>query len=175
MNRDGSGSRSLSDKLDRDVQDPQWAPDNTGVYFRYDDQGDTKIGFYSVVDGAFKKIADHLASTTGAGGSGTFSLSRTGMLALTYRRPDNPGDIAISNLRALKVLTSLNQELLAQNKPGHREEISFESSKDNRKIQGWVVHPPDFDPAKQYPLVLEIHDGPFPHHGDRFYLARQRL
>src|SRR6266446_6731139 len=33
MNRDGAGSHSLSDKLDRDVQDPQWAPDNSGVYF----------------------------------------------------------------------------------------------------------------------------------------------
>src|SRR6266850_616213 len=45
MNRDGTGSHSLYDKLDRDVQDPQWAPDSGGVYFRYDDQGDSKIGF----------------------------------------------------------------------------------------------------------------------------------
>src|SRR6266446_6941707 len=97
MNRDGSNSHSLSDKLDRDIQDPQWAPDNSGVFFRYDDQGDSKIGFFSV-DGTRKTIADHLASTTGAGGSGTFSLARTGMIALTYGRPDNPGDIAISNM-----------------------------------------------------------------------------
>src|SRR5260370_21411752 len=162
MNRDGSNSHSLSDKLDRDVQDPQWASDSSGVYFRYDDQADSKIGFYSV-DGAFKKIAHHLASTTSAGGSGTFSLSRTGMIALTYGRPDNPGDIAISNLGAMKVLTTLNQELFAQEKPGHVDEILFESSKDNRKIQVWIVHPPHFDASKQYPLVLEIHGGPFSH------------
>jgi acylaminoacyl-peptidase len=174
MNRDGTNPHSLSDKLDRDVQDPQWAPDNSGVYFHYDDQGDSKIGFSSV-DGTFKKIADHLASTTGAGGSGTFSLARTGMIALTYGRPDNPGDVAISNMGAMKVLTSLNQELLAQNKPGHVEEISFESSKDNHKIQGWIVHPPDFDPAKKYPLVLEIHGGPFADYGDRFDFEKQVL
>jgi len=83
-------------------------------------------------------------STTGAGGSGTFSLSRTGLIALTYGRTDNPGDIAISNNGAMKVLTALNQELLAQEKPGHVDEFSFESSKDNRKIQGWIVHPPGF-------------------------------
>ncbi len=174
MNRDGSNSRSLSDKLDRDVQDPQWAPDNSGVFFRYDDQGDSKIGFYPV-EGVVKKIADHLASTTGAGGSGTFSLSHTGLIALTYGRTDNPGDIAISNMGALKVLTSLNQELLAQEKPGHVEEFSFESSKDNRKIQGWIVHPPDFDPTKKYPLVLEIHGGPFADYGDRFDFEKQVL
>jgi dipeptidyl aminopeptidase/acylaminoacyl peptidase len=174
MNRDGTGSHSISDKLDRDVQDLQWAPDNSGVFFRYDDRGDSKIGFYPV-EGTLKKIADHLASTTGAGGSGTFSLSHTGLIALTYGRTDNPGDIAISNMGALKVLTSLNQELLAQEKPGHVEEFSFESSKDNRTIQGWIVHPPDFDATKKYPLVLEIHGGPFADYGDRFDFEKQVL
>jgi dipeptidyl aminopeptidase/acylaminoacyl peptidase len=174
MNRDGTGSHSLSDKLDRDIQDPQWAADSTGVYFRYDDQGDSKIGFCSL-SGACKKIADHLASTLGAGGSGTFSLSRTPMIALTYGRPDNPGDVAILNNGAMKVLTSINEELLAQKKPGHVEEIWFESSKDNRKIQAWIVHPPDFDPAKKYPLVLEIHGGPFADYGDRFDFEKQVL
>src|ERR1700674_1473822 len=111
MNRDGSGSRSLSDKLDRDVQDPQWAPDSTGVYFRYDDQGDSKIGFYST-EGTFKKIVDHLASTTGAGGSGSFSLAHNGLIALTYGRPDDPGDPAILNYREMKGPHSLNQEFL---------------------------------------------------------------
>jgi len=56
----------------------------------------------------------------------------------------------------MKVLTTLNQELFAQEKPGHVDEILFESSKDNRKIQGWIVHPPDFDASKKYPLVLEF-------------------
>src|SRR5580692_9113366 len=174
MNRDGTGSHSLSDKLDRDVQDPQWASDGSGIYFRYDDQGDSKIGFCPP-DGACKKVTDHLASTLSAGGSGTFSLSRTGMIALTYGRTDNPGDIAILNNGAMKVLTSLNEELLTQKKPGHVEEISFESSKDNRKIQGWIVHPPDFDPTKKYPLVLEIHGGPFADYGDRFDFEKQVL
>jgi dipeptidyl aminopeptidase/acylaminoacyl peptidase len=174
MNRDGTGSHSLWDKLDRDIQDPQWAADSTGVYFRYDDQGDSKIGF-CLTDGTCKKIADHLASTLGAGGSGTFSLSHTSMMAVTYGRPDNPGDIAILNNGAMKVLTAINEELFAQKKPGHVEEITYQSSKDNRKIQGWIVHPPDFDPTKKYPLVLEIHGGPFADYGDRFDFEKQVL
>ena len=174
MNRDGTGSHSISDKLDRDVQEPQWALDNSGIYFRYDDQGDSKIGFCTA-EGACKKTADHLASTLGAGGSGTFSLSRNGMIALTYGRPDNPGDVAILNNGAMKVLTSINEELLTQKKPGHVEEIWYESSKDNRKIQGWIIHPPDFDASKKYPLVLEIHGGPFADYGDRFDFEKQVL
>jgi dipeptidyl aminopeptidase/acylaminoacyl peptidase len=172
MNRDGTGSHSISDKLDRNIESPEWAPDNSGLYFLYDDQGDTKIGFLSP-DGNLKKISDHVASTLAAGGGGSFSVSRTGLLAFTYGRTDFPGDIAISNVGGMKVLTSLNQELLEQKKPGHVEEISYESSKDNRKVQGWIIQPPDFDPAKKYPLMLQIHGGPFADYGDRFDFEKQ--
>src|SRR5205823_12588120 len=44
----------------------------------------------------------------------------------------------------------------------------YPSSFDQRKIQGWLVKPPRFDPAKKYPLILEIHGGPFANYGDRF-------
>ena len=172
MNRDGTGSHSISDKLDRDIQSPEWAADNSGIYFLYADQGDTKIGFLST-DGAPKKVADHVASAASAYGGGSFSVSKTGLLAFTYGRTDIPGDIAISNVGGMKVLTSLNQELLEQKKPGHVEEISYESSKDNRKIQGWIVQPPDFEPTKKYPLIIEIHGGPFADYGDRFDFEKQ--
>jgi acylaminoacyl-peptidase len=172
MNRDGSGSHSVTDKLDRDIQSPRWAPDNSGIYFLYDDQGDTKIGF-STTDGNFKKIADHAVTSNSASGGGFFSVSRTGTVAFTYGRPDNPGDIAVSTNGAMRVLTSINQELLQQKPPGRVEEIWYESSKDKRKIQGWIIQPPNFDPAKKYPLILEIHGGPFGDYGDRFDFEKQ--
>src|SRR4029453_17405976 len=39
------------------------------------------------------------------------------------------------------------------------EEITYTSS-GNAKVQGWIVKPPNFDAAKKYPLILEIHGGP---------------
>jgi len=48
------------------------------------------------------------------------------------------------------------------------EEIWYESSYDKRKIQGWIAKPPDFDASKRYPLILEIHGGPFANYGDRY-------
>src|SRR6266478_4876711 len=97
MNRDGSGSRSLSDTRDRDIQGPDWAPDNSGVYFLYADQGDTKIGFYSV-DGAFKKIADHVASTLsahffepGAPRTEKARPCRRDLVPIVKRQPQDPG------------------------------------------------------------------------------------
>ena len=174
VNRDGSNSHTLSDKLDRDTQNPQWAPDNSGVYFLYDDQGNTKIGFCST-DGACKRSADNVASGFSAYGGGSFSISRNGLIAMTYGRPDTPGEVAVLAGGAIKVLTSLNADLLAQKKPGPVEEIWYESSKDKRKVQGWIIRPPDFDPSRKYPLAIEIHGGPFGNYGDRFDLEKQVL
>jgi dipeptidyl aminopeptidase/acylaminoacyl peptidase len=174
MNRDGTGSHSLSDKLDRDAQNPEWAPDNSGVYFLYDDQGNTKIGFCSS-DGACRKVADNIAASTSAYGGGSFSISRNGTIATTYGRSDNPGDVAVLAGGAIKILTSLNADLLAQKRPGQVEELWYESSKDKRKVQGWIVRPPDFDPSKKYPLAIEIHGGPFADYGDRFDMEKQVL
>jgi acylaminoacyl-peptidase len=172
MTRDGGSPRALSEKLDRDVANPQWALDNSGIYFQYDDQGDTKIGF-STVDGNFKKVADHIASSVSSYGGGSFSVAHDGAIAFTLGSTDNPGDIAIANGGGIKALTSLNRELLAQKIPGRVEETWYESSKDHHKIQGWIIQPPGFDPSKKYPLILEIHGGPFADYGDRFDFEKQ--
>jgi dipeptidyl aminopeptidase/acylaminoacyl peptidase len=33
------------------------------------------------------------------------------------------------------------------------------------RIQGWIQKPPDFDPQKKYPLILNIHGGPHAAYG----------
>ena len=71
------------------------------------------------------------------------------------------------------MLTALNQQLFTQKKPGQTEEFWFESSVDKRKVEGWIIKPPDFDPAKKYPLILEIHGGPFANYGGRFDTIKQ--
>jgi acylaminoacyl-peptidase len=172
MARDGTGSRVGSDSLDRDVQSPRWAPDSSGVYFLYDDEGDTKLALVSL-GGKVRKIADHVASTESAYGGGSFSVSRTGAIAFTSGNATVPGNVALWSRGEPRPLTALNQELLTQKPPGRVEEIWYESSKDQRRIQGWIIYPPDFDPAKKYPLILEIHGGPFGDYGDRFDFEKQ--
>jgi len=175
MNRDGSGSRLLSKNLDRDVTSPRWAPDGSGVYFLYDDKGNTKLGFYSL-DGSFKHITSNIgAGGTAYGGGGSFSLAKNGAFAFTYTRPHVPCDIAVGTTGspATKVLTAVNEDLLANKTLGEVEEIWYTSSLDGRKIQGWIIKPPNFDPSKKYPLILEIHGGPFANYGDRFDVEKQ--
>jgi dipeptidyl aminopeptidase/acylaminoacyl peptidase len=44
------------------------------------------------------------------------------------------------------------------------EEVVY-TSFDGKKIQAWVQKPPDFDPKKKYPLILNIHGGPHAAYG----------
>src|SRR5204863_153747 len=44
------------------------------------------------------------------------------------------------------------------------EEFNY-TSFDGKKIQAWIQKPPDFDPHKKYPLILDIHGGPHAAYG----------
>ncbi len=48
------------------------------------------------------------------------------------------------------------------------EHIQVRSSADGRPVDGWIVRPPNFDPSRRYPLLLEIHGGPFQAYGPVF-------
>jgi acylaminoacyl-peptidase len=86
-----------------------------------------------------------------------------------------PADIAVlaAGAEKARILTDVNRDLLDDRRLGSVEEIWYQSSKDQKKIQGWILRPPNFDPSKKYPLILEIHGGPFANYGDRFDLEKQ--
>ncbi|MEO8025958.1 MAG: S9 family peptidase [Bryobacteraceae bacterium] len=175
MFRDGSNSRQIAQELDRDVTSPHWAPDGRGVYFLYADQGDTKLG-YAPLDGKVRTIAAHMGSGLSSyGGGDAISIAKNGRFAITFNSTADPGDVGVGTLEGagLTKVTRVNQDLLAQRRVGAVEEIWWESSKDKRKLQGWIIKPPDFNPAKKYPLILEIHGGPFANYGDRFDFEKQ--
>jgi dipeptidyl aminopeptidase/acylaminoacyl peptidase len=69
-------------------------------------------------------------------------------------------------------VTSVNDDVLQGKELAQTEEIWY-TSKDNLKIQGWIVKPPGFDPSKKYPLMLEIHGGPQSMYNVAFNYARQ--
>jgi dipeptidyl aminopeptidase/acylaminoacyl peptidase len=175
MNRDGSGKRALSTKLDRGVAAAVWAADGRGIYVSYDDKGNTKVGLISL-DGTSRVVASNLGSGSSAYSGGTYSVSKTGSVAFTLSTPSVPSEVAlIANTpgAAAKTLTSLNTDLVAARTLGTVEEIWYPSSKDKRMIQGWIIKPPGFDATRKYPMILEIHGGPFANYGDRFDEEKQ--
>ena len=171
MNRDGSGARVLTGALDRDVEGPAWSRDGKGIVFATADRGNGKIASVTL-DGKVETIAGDL----GGGdlgrpyGGGTFSVSADGRIAYTWTRPDVPADVATATRGGAGAtrLTRLNQDVFGHRALAPVEAITLPSSHDGRQIQAWIAKPPGFDPARKYPLILEIHGGPFADYGDRF-------
>jgi dipeptidyl aminopeptidase/acylaminoacyl peptidase len=153
----GGDMRKISGDFDRDPLNLHWAPDSGGVYFDAQDHGSQNVQYAAVAAGGVKAV------TSGAHVLTMDSASSDLMAVGTYSDPDTPPEVVRYNLRRPgdpTRLTNINASLLTGIHLAKTEEIDFTSSGD-AKVQGWLVKPPDFDPAKKYPLILEIHGGPF--------------
>ena len=169
MNTDGSLAQCISCNFDRDVGNVRWAKDGQSFFFQYDEHGNTKLARMSL-QGEVTKLADDLGgmSLGRPYSGGTYSVAANGRFAFTHSTPDHPSDLAVGLEGEVNRITDLNADLFKYKKLGEAEEIWYKSSYDQREIQGWIVKPPDFDASKKYPLILEIHGGPFANYGDRF-------
>ena len=151
---DGSGMKNLSRALDRDAGQVFWAGDSRGLYFTAGDRGTRNI-HYVDLDGRRRPITEgtHLLSLS--------SATRTGQAAGTSTSFHMPVDVVRIALNdgAITRLTDLNGDVLAGKKLGDVEEIWYTSTGETQ-VQGWIVKPPNFDPAAEYPLILHIHGGP---------------
>ena len=176
MNRDGSGSRVVSNSLDRTVYQVRWSPDGDGIFGLFDDEGNTRLALFRL-DGSYEVLAEDGGSGFMAyGGFGvSYTVAGDGTFAYTTSRPDLPGDIAVGRPGGAtpSLVTSVNADLFAGKALASVEEIWWNSSKDGLPIQGWIMKPPGFDPDAKYPLILEIHGGPFANYGDRFDVEKQ--
>lgn len=169
MNQDGSGKAVISADFDRDIGTFAWASDSRRLYVQYDDRGNTKIGLMTL-DGNVTELTGDVGGTVLGRpyASGAFTVSKGGRIAFTHTRPEHPADLAVRDASGkVRTLLRPNDDLFSHKSLGQTEEI-VSKSLDGRDIHSWVVKPPDFDPSKKYPLILEIHGGPFANYGDRF-------
>lgn len=172
MNRDGSGVREVDHGLDRDVGNLQWAADSRGLFGQYVTEGDGRVAHFSL-DGRVTDLATGVTGTSFGRPyvGGSFTVAQDGRFAFTFGTPSHPPDVAVGRRdrpgNATR-LTNLNENLFRARALGEVEEIWYTSSHDGWDIQGWIVYPPDFDPQRRYPLILEIHGGPYAPYGAAF-------
>ena len=171
MNIDGSDKKVIDLKLDRSISNLKWDSKGRGLYFQYDSEGNSKIG-YTDLNGRFAKIADNVGGTSVARpyGGGSYSLSDKDDIALNITTPYYPAELAVlkSGTKSVRKISNLNSDILPYRNLGKTDEIWYKSSFDGRDIQGWVVYPPDYDSSRKYPLLVENHGGPISNYGDRF-------
>lgn len=162
MNADGSNARSLTASLDRSVDAVEWAPNGRDLYIRYDDHAATKVARVAL-NGKITPVAQGLsgASLDRPYTGGEFSIANDGTIAFTSGTGMRPSDVSIARGGRSKQLTQLNEGALAGKTLGQVQPLEVKSSFDQRPIDAWLVLPPNFDRNKKYPLILEIHGGPF--------------
>ncbi len=170
MDLDGGNRRELVSDLDRSVQNPRWSSDGKGIFVQYDDKGDTVLAYLSL-RGKLTVLSSDLGGLslsrpyTGA----AFAVGGKNTWAYTRGDVQSPADIASGRGTGKpRRLTDLNANLVEHRRMAPVEEMWVDSSHDGRKIQAWVARPPGFDPAKDYPLLLEIHGGPHATYGPHF-------
>ena len=170
-------TRSLTALLDRSVGSPQWAADSASLYVQFDDRGTTRVGRVNL-DGELSIVADGLIGATFGRPytGGSYSVSDAGDIAFTPGSPQQPAELAIVHAGGETArLTDLNSDVLSDIDLSPAEAISWASPADGRDIYGWVLYPPDFDPGRTWPMILEIHGGPFTAYGPTFSAELQLM
>ncbi|HZN07676.1 MAG TPA: S9 family peptidase [Pyrinomonadaceae bacterium] len=140
---------------------PVWSSDARSITVVYAKHGKTNLGSFDVASG---KVSD---VTTGNHAVVNYRpLPDASKFVLLISTPTRIGDLFWLDKPGAqpRQLTRINDELFAKLNLTEPEEI-WHNSFDGRKIQVWVQKPPDFDPNKKYPLILNIHGGPHAAYG----------
>ena len=133
--------------------------DNDRIVFLADAAGQTRLYGLDVPDG--DGMVPPVPLTDGGEMlSGIAMDSSARSVALISSSPTEPSALYLvdSDSHSRRRLTNHNDAWLADHPPIPMEKFSVETA--DYDIECRLYHPPDFDPAAKYPLVLEIHGGP---------------
>jgi dipeptidyl aminopeptidase/acylaminoacyl peptidase len=156
--------------LDNWVEEFAWAPDSKSILFTEDKRGETPI-FITNLNGVFHEFAykgDFSDLHPVDGGKALLVTSvqvqqpaEIIRIEYTWYTKAVPGYDLVSNDLSAKMypISHLNDALLAQLDLPAMESFWF-SATDHTDVKGFLIKPPEFEPAKKYPLKFLIHGGP---------------
>jgi len=140
---------------------PIWSADGRSINMLYVKEGRANLGSFDATSGKLKDV-----TTGNQGVVGYRAVPDASKFVLLISTPTRVGDLYWLDKAGAqpKQLTHINDELFAKLNLSEPEEVWY-TSFDGKKIQTWVQKPPDFDPNKKYPLILNIHGGPHAAYG----------
>jgi dipeptidyl aminopeptidase/acylaminoacyl peptidase len=128
-----------------------WIDEQT-LYAIAEDRGDTHL--YRISTNSTPPVA----VTSGPCTIGAVSAS-SGVVAFTRATVEHP-----SELHTLDgPVTSLTRSFLGW------EKFSVPCTDGSDEIDAWIMRPTEFDPAARYPVLLNVHGGPFTQYGESFF------
>ncbi len=174
MERNGANVRNLTADYDRSIDDMAWR--GNALVIQADVDGKTILSSLNMNGAVFELVSDVGGTSFGRPYSGgSFSAANnSGVIAYTAASGDRPADVAVLQGARARKLTALNEDVLPLLDMARIEEFKVKSSHDGREIEAWVALPPGFKADGSYPLILEIHGGPFAMYGPFFAPEIQR-
>jgi len=148
-------TRRLATTLDNWIDSLAWAPDSQSIFITAPEQTNEAIYEVSVADGSTRRIYAN-------GSADGVTVTRDGTTLYFERSTlDRPADIygIGRNDTAARQITHDNDALLSRIALG-KTSSTWWTGAENARVQGLMVTPPNFDPAKKYPAIVLIHGGP---------------
>jgi len=119
--------------------------------------GDSGVGSADPSTGEIRDIYQGSESISAGLWNPNISLAADGeTAALIISAFDVPPEIWIGKIGHWTQFTSRNKDV----KPAWGQVKSIQWKSDEYDVQGWLVYPLQFDPAKKYPLIVDVHGGP---------------
>ncbi|HTH51040.1 MAG TPA: S9 family peptidase [Pyrinomonadaceae bacterium] len=141
--------------FDQQVGEFAVSPDSSTVYFIAPERGREPIFSVPVAGGGVKKVLPEISANS-------LQMSRDGRtLVFAANSMGAPNEIMSVQTDGglLKQLTKFNDDSLARFNLQKPEDVNWKGGA-NANVHGFIVKPPNFDPARKYPLIVLIHGGP---------------
>jgi dipeptidyl aminopeptidase/acylaminoacyl peptidase len=140
-------------QIDRSLSEPRWVNDGKRLSFVVETNGSLQLGLE--LDDGEVFIANAPSGSESSVRPGfdekPFVFLRSGF--------DLPATAFSHREQKSRQIDHFNDALVAEWKLGKVENRTFKGA-DERDVQMFIVYPPDFDPAKKWPLVQMVHGGP---------------
>ena len=151
----------LTKELDRNASSPQWSDDGQSIYFVIEDNMKSQLAKYSLKE---KKIEKIIPSNYYIAEWAKNYVVRNGKIGLILSNTNSPDEVFFYDENNLSQQSNHNAELLSSRQILETETISFTAA-DGEELFGMMIKPDNFDPSKQYPLIIRMHGGPVSQYG----------
>jgi dipeptidyl aminopeptidase/acylaminoacyl peptidase len=107
-------------------------------------------------------IGEETIGTTTGGWVPGASFSRDGSVSAVVRQSaSTPPEVWAGKMGEWKQITHLNKDVKATwGESRNVHWVSDNTSSGDTRVEGWLMFPKDYDPARKYPLIVSVHGGP---------------
>ena len=151
----GGEARNLTPNMKASASWLTWT--GSKILFGEDVDGDSGLATLDVGGGNIETLLRSSERLTANGWGTMVSVSVDGKTAAVIRDSlERPPEIWAGPIGNWKRITSGNTAL----KPAWGEARSVHWTNEGFNLQGWLLYPLNFDPARKYPMVVSVHGGP---------------